>query len=59
MASSLSGLTGNLAEGLHKGKCKDCKPSIEYMTDKDVVLTFKCLNCNKSHEKKFDEEISQ
>ena len=25
MASSLSSLTDSLAEGMHKGKCKDCK----------------------------------
>ena len=29
MASSLLGLTNNLAEGLHKVKCKDCKPRLE------------------------------
>lgn len=41
MGSSLSSLTDNLVEGLHKGKCKDCKSSLEYMTVKDSLLTFK------------------
>ena len=31
MASSLSSITGKLAEGLRKGKCKDCKSSLKYM----------------------------
>ena len=30
MGSSLSNLTDNLTEGLHKGKCKDYKASLEY-----------------------------
>ena len=30
MANSLSSLTDNLAEGLHKGKCKDCNSNLQY-----------------------------
>ena len=48
MTSFLSSLTDNLAEGLHKGKCKDCKPSLEYMAATDVLLTFNCVHCNKT-----------
>ena len=34
-------LTDNLAEGLHKGKCKNCKSSLEYITGKDGLETTK------------------
>ena len=30
MASSLSNLVDNLAEGIHKNKCKDCNCFLEY-----------------------------
>ena len=33
MASSLSSLVNNLAEGLHKGICKDCKSSLDCKSD--------------------------
>ena len=35
MVTSLSILTDNLTKGLRKGECKECKPSVEYMTTKD------------------------
>ena len=35
MASSLSTLADNLTAGIRKGKCKDCKSSLEYVTTKD------------------------
>lgn len=38
----------NLVEGLYKGRCKDRKPSFEYMTTKDCLLVFKCKDCNKT-----------
>ena len=34
MASSLSNLADNLAEGIHKIKCKDCDCFLEYESDK-------------------------
>ena len=52
MASSLSNLTDNLAEDLSKGKCKDCKSSLEYMTIKSDILTFKCMHYNKMYEER-------
>ena len=27
------------------------------MTNKDSLLIFKCFNCNKTYEKKFDEDL--
>ena len=50
MASSLSSLTDDLAEGLHKGKCKDCKFSLEYVAAKDCFLPFKCVDYYKNYE---------
>ena len=43
MANSLSILADNLAEGLHKSKYKDCKSCLEYVTDNDDLLVFKCV----------------
>ena len=57
MASCLEHLTDNLAEGLHKDKCKDCKSNLEYMTANDGLLIFMCVDCNKTYEKKFDEDL--
>ena len=55
MGSSLSSLINNLTEGLQKGQCKGCNSSREYMTPKEVLLTFTCLECNKN----FDEYLSK
>ena len=54
LVSSLSSLSDNLAEGLYKSKYRDCKASLECMITKDDLKTFKCLDCNKTYEKKFD-----
>ena len=53
MASSLSCLANNLVEGLHK----DCKSRLEYMTAKDGFVTFKFVDCSKTYEKEFDEDL--
>ena len=52
MASPLSSLTDYIAESLLKGKCKDFKSSCECITVKDGLLTFKCVKCSKTYEKK-------
>ena len=54
MASSLPSLTDNLAKGLHKDKCEKYKSGLEYATVKYSTLTFKCVDCNKNHEKELD-----
>ena len=59
MASSHSSHVDNLAEGLHKGKCKDCKFCLEYVTINNVLLVFKCVDCNKGYEKKSDEDLAK
>ena len=50
MASSLSNLVGNLADKIHKIKCKDCDCFLEYEHVKDNQNTFKFPNngINKS-----------
>ena len=44
MASLFSSLVDNLAEDL---QCK----SLEYMTDKDLLLNSKCVDCNKTFQR--------
>ena len=57
MVSPLSRLADNIAEGLHKVKCKDCMSGLEYVAGKDDILTFKCVDCNKNYEKVFDKNF--
>ena len=57
MSSSLSSLADNLANELHKDKCKNCKSSLEYSIAKDNTLTFKCVDCNRDYEE-FDEDLA-
>ena len=40
MSSSPSSLSDNLAKGLHKDKCKNCKSELEYMAVNDGTLVF-------------------
>ena len=47
MASLLSSLVDNLAKGLYKGKCINCKSCPEYVNVKDGVLLFDCSDCKK------------
>ena len=55
VASSLSNLFGNLAERIHKIKCKNCDCFLEYESVKDNLI--KCLSCNKHHSNRIDEEL--
>ena len=55
----MSILTENLADGLHNLKWKDCKSSLEYMTAKDGLLTFKSVDSNKTYKEKFTEDLSK
>ena len=57
MASSLSNLINNLAEGIHKIVCKDCDCFLEYESIKDNLIKYKCLSCNKNYSNKLDEEL--
>ena len=73
MASSLSNLVNNLAEGIHKIKCKkenynkkwkiswinykDFECCLEYTKVKDYSMQYKCFLCNRDYQKKFDENL--
>ena len=56
MASSLSNLVDNLAERIHKIKCKsNC--FIEYESSKDNLINYKWLFYNKDYSNKLDEKL--
>ena len=57
MSSSLSTLADNLRDVLHKDKRKDCKSFLEYLIAKDSTLIFKCMECNKSYDKRFNKDL--
>ena len=57
MSSSLSNLVDNLSEGLHSGKCTDCKYCLDYMMLKDDQLIFRCFECKKNYKKGFNKEL--
>ena len=45
MATSLSNLVDDLAEEIHKTKCKDCDYFLEYESVKDNLIKNKCSSC--------------
>ena len=53
MASSLSNLGDNLAEGIHKITCKDCGWFVIYKNVKGNLIKYKCLSCSKDYSSKF------
>ena len=57
MPSSLSNLVDSLSEGLHSGKCTDCKSCLDYMSIKDNQLIFRCFECKKKYNKNFNKEL--
>ena len=57
MASSISNLADNLAEEIHKIKCKDCDCFLKYESVNDNLIKYKCLSCNKEYSNKLDEKI--
>ena len=59
MASSLLNLFDNLAEGIHKIKCKDCDCLLEYESVNDNLIKYKWLSCNKDYSNKIDEELKK
>ena len=61
MVNSLSDLAHNLAEGIHKIKCKDCTIIFLNTTVSmgDSLIKYKCLACNKNYSKKTDEKLKK
>ena len=56
MATSLSNLLDNLAEGIHKIKCKNCDCFLKCESVNDKLIKYKCLSCNKDYSNKLDEK---
>ena len=52
MASLLSNFVKNLAEGIHKIKCKPWNENV-----KDNLTMHKYFCCNRNYQKKFDEDL--
>ena len=75
MASTLSNLVNNLSEGIQRIKCKFqrddkkcetwrikykyCDCFLEYINFKDDLIEYKCLNCSKNYQYKFDEKLKE
>ena len=59
MKSSLSNLVDNLAEGIHKIKCKDCNCFLEHESVNDNLIKCKCLSCNKNYSSKIDKKLKK
>ena len=75
MASLLSNLVDNLAEVIHKSKCKfghdnekcetcgskyeNCKCCLAHTNVKDDLIEYKCLCCNKKYQRKFSEKLKK
>ena len=60
MASTLSNLVNNLAEGIHKIKYTNCKVCcFKYTIFKDDLIEYKFLCCNKNYQKKLDENLKK
>ena len=59
MASSLSNLVDNLAEGIHKIKCKGYDYFLEYEGIKDNLIKHQFLSYNKDYSNKIDEELKK
>ena len=59
MASSLSNLIDNLAEGIHKIECKYCDCYLECESVKDNLVKYKCLSCNKDYSNKLKEKFKK
>ena len=59
MAISLSNLVSNLAERIHKIKCKACNCLLEYKRVNDNLIKYKCLSCNKNYSYKINQKLKK
>ena len=51
-------LVNNLAEGMHKIKCKHFDCFLQYESVKDNLIKYKCLSCNKDYLNKNYQELN-
>ena len=59
MASSLTNLADDLAEEIHKNKCKDCICVLECERANNNLIKYKCLSSNKSYPNKIDARLQK
>ena len=59
MASLLSNLDNDLAEGIHEIKCKDCNCFFEYKSVNDNLIKYKSSSCNKTFSSKINEKLKR
>ena len=59
MATSLSNLVDELAEEMHKSKCKDFACFLENESVKENFIKYKCLSCNKDYSNKIDDKLTK
>ena len=59
MATLVSNLVDNLAEGVHKIKCKNCDCFLERESFKCNSIKYKCLYCNKDYSNKIYQEFKK
>ena len=57
MATSLSKLVYNLTDNIHNDKCIKCKSNLCFVRAVNEKLIFKCIDCEKEHEKEFNKEL--
>ena len=57
--TSLSNLVDDLAEGIHKIKCKDCDSFLDYESVKDNLIKYICLSYNKDYANKLNEKLKK
>ena len=57
VASSLSNLADNFAEGIHKIKGKEYDCFLEYENVTDDLIEYKYLSCNKDYSNRLDENF--
>ena len=57
MATSLSKLVDNLTDNIQNDKCIKCKSNLCFVRAINEKLIFKCIDCEKEHEKEFNKEL--
>ena len=59
MTTSLPNLADNIVEEIYKIKCKKYNHFLEYESDKDDFIKYKCLSCNKDYSNRFNEKLKK
>ena len=57
MATSLSKLVDNLAEGVHNDKCNKCRSSLCFVNAMNETLIFECVDCKKEYKNKLNKKL--